>query len=179
MGPGRDGWLPSSIRSVPGRSGVVGSQRGRGVVAPAATSVEKDCTRLPCTGGVFAAPGLAIGHVTCWALVWSGGNVVVRCVRSPRPPPNWPTITSEVGIVYGVVLPVGVNERLFVRLICRICPVGTVITTGDHVDGTVATVDTDAGFNAAQVAPGPALATTVAQGETHLATRCPPGTGGA
>jgi hypothetical protein len=30
--------------------------------------------------------------------------------------------------------------------------VGTVITTGDQVDGTPATVDTDAGFNAAHVA---------------------------
>jgi len=34
------------------------------------------------------------------------------------------------------VPPVGVggwNERLLVRLIVRACPVGTVITTGDHV----------------------------------------------
>jgi hypothetical protein len=65
-----------------------------------------------------------------------------------------------VGILYAVVLPVGVNERLFVRLIVRPCPVGTVITTGDQVDGTVATADTDAGFNAAQVAVE--LAITVA-----------------
>jgi hypothetical protein len=35
-----------------------------------------------------------------------------------------------------------------------VCPAGTVITTGDQVDGTVATVDTDAGFNAVQVATG-------------------------
>jgi hypothetical protein len=51
----------------------------------------------------------------------------------------------------GVVLPVGVNERLFVRLIVRFCPVGTVITTGDHVDSP-GVVDTDAAFSAAQVA---------------------------
>jgi hypothetical protein len=47
-----------------------------------------------------------------------------------------------VGIVFAVVLPVGVNERLLVRLMVRlVAPVvftGTVITTGDHVAGTVA-----------------------------------------
>jgi hypothetical protein len=49
-----------------------------------------------------------------------------------------------------LVVPVpAANERLLVRLICSVCPVGTVITTGDHVGGSVAT---DAGFNAAQVA---------------------------
>jgi hypothetical protein len=66
----------------------------------------------------------------------------------------------DVGIVFAaVVLPVGVNERLLVRLIVRlVAPVlatGTVITTGDQVDGTVATVDTEAGFSAAHVAAGP------------------------
>jgi hypothetical protein len=55
-----------------------------------------------------------------------------------------------VGTVF-VPVP-AVNERLFVRLMVKYCPVGTVITTGDHVDGTAGTVDTDAGFNAAQVA---------------------------
>jgi hypothetical protein len=69
----------------------------------------------------------------------------------------------EVGTVFaaGATPPTGVggvNERLFVRLIVRVCPVGTVITTGDQVDGTVTTVDTDAGFNAAQVAVAPATA---------------------
>jgi hypothetical protein len=49
------------------------------------------------------------------------------------------------------------NERLFVRLIVK-GPGGTVITTGDHVDGTPATVDTDAGFNGKQVAVEPAAA---------------------
>jgi hypothetical protein len=70
----------------------------------------------------------------------------------------------EVGIVFAVVVPVGVNERLFVRLIVKLVAVpagaaiGTVITTGDQVDGTVATVDTDAGFNAAHVAAEPVTA---------------------
>jgi hypothetical protein len=80
--------------------------------------------------------------------VWSGLGVDVAVV--PRPAPSCPTITSEVGTVF-VAVP-AVKERLFVRLICRICPVGTVMITGDHVDGTVATVDTDAGFSAAHVA---------------------------
>jgi hypothetical protein len=35
---------------------------------------------------------------------------------------------------------------------------GTVMTTGDQVDGTVDTVDTDAGFNAAHVAVEPVTA---------------------
>jgi hypothetical protein len=80
----------------------------------------------------------------------------------PRPPPTCPTITIEVGIVFGVVAPVGVNERLFVRLIVKlvgpVAAMGTVITTGDQVDGTVATVDTDAGFNTAHVAVEPVTA---------------------
>jgi hypothetical protein len=61
----------------------------------------------------------------------------------------------EVGTVFGVVLPVGVNVRLFVRLMVRACPVGTVITTGDQLAGAF-------GFNAAQVAMGAGLAATAA-----------------
>jgi hypothetical protein len=51
----------------------------------------------------------------------------------PRPPPNCPTITSEVS---------GTDAgKLFVRLICRLAgvaavPVGIVITTGDQVVAT-------------------------------------------
>jgi hypothetical protein len=74
----------------------------------------------------------------------------VEVAVDPRPPPNWPTITSDVGTVFAVVLPVGVNERLFVRLIVKPCPVGTVITTGDQLAGVVPTAA--AGFNSAQVA---------------------------
>ena len=113
---------------MPGRGAV---QVRDTAVAPAATSVEKDCTRDPWAGGVPAPlsppPGgsPAIGQVSGWALVWSGLGVVVGA--APSPPPNWPTITSEVG----TVLPLA-KERLLVRLICRVCPVGTVITTGDQ-----------------------------------------------
>jgi hypothetical protein len=81
---------------------------------------------------------------------------------SPRPPPNWPTITSDVGTVFAVVLPVGVNERLFVRLIVRPCPVGTVITTGDQLAGVVPTAAA-AGFNSAQVAVEPVITVGPAQ----------------
>src|ERR1700730_8911794 len=85
IGPWMDGCVPDSIRYVPGR----GALQVSGVVAPTATSVENDCTRGPCSGGVpTEVPGAAIGHVTCWALEWSGLAVVVLCVRSPRPPPN-------------------------------------------------------------------------------------------
>jgi hypothetical protein len=80
--------------------------------------------------------------------VWSGLAVDVAVV--PSPAPNCPTITSDVGTVF-VARPGVVNERLFVRLICKSCPAGTVMTTGDQVD-TPPVVDTDAGFNAAHVA---------------------------
>jgi len=106
-----EGCVPDSIRYVPGLRGFVTVPKVSAVVAPAATSVENDCTRFPCVGGVFAAPGEAIGHVTCWAMEWSGGNVEVAVV--PRPPPNWPTITREVGTLFAP------NERLLVKLMVR------------------------------------------------------------
>jgi hypothetical protein len=89
-----------------------------------------------------------MGQVTGCALVWSG--LVVEVAVVPRPPPNWPTITSEVGTEL-----LFKNERLFVRLIVRPCPAGTVMTTGDHVagvGGTVVVFAAAAGFNSAQVA---------------------------
>jgi hypothetical protein len=61
----------------------------------------------------------------------------------------------EVGTVF-VPVP-AVNDRLFVRLIVRACPVGTVITTGDQ-PGTAAVVVVAAtatgafGFRGKQVA---------------------------
>src|ERR1700730_17728610 len=98
MGPWMDGCVPDSIRYVPGRGAVQVSA----VVAPAATSVENDCTRGPCTGGVptptgATVPGVvpATGQVSGWGVVGSGTSVEVAAV--PSPPPNWPTITSEVG----------------------------------------------------------------------------------
>src|SRR6266480_6304920 len=100
-----DGCVPDSIRYVPG---LRFNQVNGGLVAPAATSVENDCTRGPCCGGVPSVVGSAIGQVVCWALEWSGAAVNPPGV--PRPPPNCPTITSEVGI------PPPVNVRLFVRL---------------------------------------------------------------
>jgi hypothetical protein len=39
----------------------------------------------------------------------------------------------EVGIVFAVVPPVGVNVRLLVRFTVKPWPVGTVITTGDQI----------------------------------------------
>jgi hypothetical protein len=107
-----DGWVPDSIRYVPG----LGVVQVNAVVAPAATSVENDCTRCPCAGGVKVAE-LTVDHVTEFA-PWAGLSVAVAVL--PRPAPNWPTITSEVGMVFAVVLLVGVNDRLFVRLIVRL-----------------------------------------------------------
>ena len=93
--------------------------------------------------------------------MWLGLGVVVRSATLPRPPPTCPTITMEVGTVFAVVAPGGLNNRLFVRLIVRlVCPavaMGTVITTGDHVPAIVV-VHADAGFNAAHVVVEPVTA---------------------
>ena len=66
----------------------------------------------------------AINQVThpC-ALEWSGLVVVVRCAKTPRPPPTCPTIMMDVGTVF-VPVP-AVNDRLFVRLMVRLVPVDT------------------------------------------------------
>jgi hypothetical protein len=64
----------------------------------------------------------------------------------------------EVGTPFGSVLPAGVKDRLFVRLIVSaVSPAlaaGTVITTGDHVPAVAA-----AGFRAAHVAVEPVTVT--------------------
>jgi hypothetical protein len=72
-------------------------------------------------------------------------------------------MVNEVGIGFAAVAPVGVNERLFVRFMVRICPVGTVITTGDqpYTAGVVVVAGTSNGafgFNALQVAVARATA---------------------
>src|ERR1700704_729312 len=145
-----DGCVPDSIRYVPGLRGLVAVPNISVPVVPAATSVENDCTRERCAGGVptpiGGVPGgvPAMGQVTGCALEWSGLTVEVAVV--PRPPPNWPTITNEVGKLFAP------NERLLVRLIVRVCPVGTVITTGDQPAGGVAGASGAFGFNARQVA---------------------------
>jgi hypothetical protein len=79
-------------------------------------------------------------------------------------------MTIEVGIAFAVdPVAVGVNSKLFVRLIVKVvrvpaAAVGTVMTTGDHVPTAAAVAEagvvTDAGFKAAQVA-------------VELATRAP------
>jgi hypothetical protein len=138
MDPWIEGCVPDSIRYVPGR-GVV---HVSAVVTPANTSVEKDRTRSGCTGGVKVVVVPTVDHVTtCEGCVGLGSFVA----DVPSPPPNWPTITNEVGTVF--VLPLGVvNERLLVRLIVRLCPVGTVMMTGDQLPA-----DTE-GFKGAQFA---------------------------
>jgi len=73
-------------------------------------------------------------------------------------------MTIDVGMVFAVVAPVGVNERLFVRLIVKLvadpaAATGTVMTTGDHVGGVGGVVTSaDAGFNGAHVAVDPVTA---------------------
>src|SRR5215469_14765362 len=122
-----DGCVPDSSRYVP----ALGFTQSRDVVAPDATSVANDCTRGPWGGGLFAgSPGPpATGQVSVCG-PWVGLGIVVRWL--PSPPPTWPTIVREVGIAF-VPDPAG-NDSSFFRLISRSCPVGTVITTGDHPD---------------------------------------------
>jgi len=72
-------------------------------------------------------------------------------------------MTIDVGTEFAAVAPVGVNERLFVRLIVKLvaplAATGTVITTGDHVAGVGGVVTgADTGFNGAHVAVDPATA---------------------
>jgi len=86
---------------------------------------------------------------------WSGLAAEVAVV--PRPAPNWPTIVSEVGNETPLK-----NVRLFVRLIVKPCPEGTVITMGDHVAAAVV-VAAAAGFNRAQVAVEPVVTVAPAQ----------------
>src|SRR4029077_8100955 len=120
----------------------------RAVVTPAATWVANDCTRSCWGGGLNTAPLLspAMGHVApCWRCCGLGTFVAVF----PRPPPSWPTITSEVGMLFAPAA----NVRLFVRLIVRL-PGGAVMTIGDHPRPAF-------GFNALQVAV--AFATTAPQ----------------
>src|ERR1700722_10842657 len=106
---------------------------------------------MPGVNVVHGVPGglAAINQLgQACAYWWLGLAVVVRLL--PRPPPTCPTMTMEVGIVFGVVVPKGVNVRPFVRLICNppVAPTGTVITTGDQVPAA-------AGLSAAQVAVEP------------------------
>src|ERR1035438_5290711 len=93
------------------------------------------------------------------AAEWSGAGEVAGDVF-PRPPPNCPTITIDVGILFGA--PDVVNERLLVSWIAKppAAPVGTVITTGDQPVAV--------GFNAAHVAVEPL--TAVPQKYPHIGT---------
>src|SRR5258705_1165418 len=108
-----DGCVPDSMRYVPGRR-LAALQ----VSVPGAAwvlSVAKDGTRGPWSGGLLVgSPGTPwTGHVRdCSG--WAGLAAVLAVV--PKPPPSWPTITSDVGTPAGSAL---------VRLIVRLLPVGT------------------------------------------------------
>ena len=78
-------------------------------------------------------------------------------------------MVSDVGMLFGVVLPVGVNCRWFARLICSVVVLsvpevvvvlvyGIVITTGDQPAGAVVVAAGALGFAAAQVAVEPLTA---------------------
>ena len=68
-----------------------------------------------------------VDHVTGWS-AWDGLDANVP--GPPRPPPSCPTIMIDVGTPE--VAPGGTG-KLFVKLIASEFPVGTVMTTGDHV----------------------------------------------
>src|SRR5882672_648319 len=110
IGPWIEGCVPEWIRYVPGRrllhvsAGTVPTP----LVAPPGTSVANERTRSGWRGGVKTAspapasvpPNVPGQVVPCGACV--GLGVVRRLAGSlgfvPRPPPSWPTITSEVWI---------------------------------------------------------------------------------
>ena len=144
MGPWMEGCVPDSIRYVPALRFAQVSVAG----VPTATSVAKDWIRSACDGGLKEALLLSPGvlHVTPIE-GWTGLSVVVRWFASPRPPPNCPTITSEVGTLL-TLPPLTGKDKLLVRLIVSVPPVGAVITTGDQV-----TPDARWVLLAAQVAP--------------------------
>src|ERR1700731_5191082 len=99
-----DGCVPDSIRYVPGLRGIVAVPKISGVVAPGKTSVENDCTRVPCAGGVNGnGAGATVDHVAFVSVPWTGLGVAVAVV--PRPPPNCPTMVNEVGIGFAAVAP--------------------------------------------------------------------------
>jgi hypothetical protein len=123
-----DGCVPDSSKYVPGRGAVqLSAVTGCGVVVVgvAGTSVANDWTRVPWDGGTNTGPVFAIGQVV-ERFSWAG--LAADVAELPKPPPIWPTITTDVGMLFGAVP----NDRLFVRLMTRFCPVGTVITTGDQ-----------------------------------------------
>jgi hypothetical protein len=104
---------------------------------------------------------LEAGHVRVCAGC-SGLSVEVAFL--PKPPPNWPTIVSDVGMEF-LVESGRVKDRLFVKLMRRSCPVGTVITTGDQ--------PADDGFSFEQLAVEPAI--VVPQEYPHIGTDEPSG----
>src|ERR1035438_8216454 len=116
---------------------------GVAAATPGITSVPNVRTRGPCVGDTPWLPVLAMNQVLFAMAAWWSGAGEVTGVVFPRPPPNCPTITIDVGILFAPDR----NERLLVRLIVRACPEGTVITTGDQPVAV--------GFNAAHVAAGP------------------------
>src|SRR5579871_1497588 len=130
IGPWIEGCVPDSIRYVPGAGAV---QTSAVAPAPGCTSVANDCTRGFCGGGVKPAGGLstvAVDQVICDCVLCGG---LAAVVGEPRPPPSWPMIVIDVGMLFGVVAPEGVNDRLLVRLMVSDWPVATVMTTGDQV----------------------------------------------
>src|SRR5207248_9464207 len=91
--------------------------------------------------------------------------------KSQKQQPTWPKITSEEGPVF-VSVP-AVNERLLLRLITRVCPVGTVMITGDQPAGVVVVAAGASGFKLAHVAVEPV--TAVPQLYPHIGTTEPSG----
>jgi len=137
-----DGCVPDSIKYVPGRS--VAAAQVSVVVVPIATSVENDRTRFPCTGGLPTPSAQYLVRRPRWpcewlALVWSGLGVQVAplvavaamlqlALTAPRPPPNWPTITSEVGTLFAPTRDYG---ELIAGLVRR------TVSDGDQPAGVV------------------------------------------
>src|SRR5215470_706601 len=103
-----------------------------GVTPAVATSVPNDRTRSAWPGGVKSGPEPSVGPGVPNQVVPIGawGGLGTRCGALPRPPPSWPTMTSEVGICCPAPVP---KLRLLVRLIVSVVPAVTRITGGAQV----------------------------------------------
>ena len=137
---GRAQWSPPgfhTVPSVPESTDACLIRAGRCPAAGCSTSVSRRGSRRHFRGERLHARALRWrrelraagvrdrpGDAPC-ALEWSGlGGRRPSASASPRPPPSWPTITSEVG----TLLPFA-NGRLLVRLMVRAWP---GVRNGDH-----------------------------------------------
>src|ERR1700694_5816523 len=107
-----EGCVPEWRRYVPGRRLLQGSH----ATLPPAPSVASERTRSGWAGGAkTVSPGFVVPSVPGQVVPCAGCAGLGAVVLSlPRPPPSWPSTTSEVGTLFAA--PLVENVRRFVRL---------------------------------------------------------------